>query len=97
MEAVALADLGQRSVTWQVNIDADPEPKLTLKHEGMEVSNSRKITIEKNLTEKKVFVTIKNVSLEDIGNYTLVAQVGGRKKEAYYQLDIKSEYRNECI
>ncbi|CAG0895159.1 unnamed protein product [Darwinula stevensoni] len=83
------AYLGEKTVSWKVKVDAEPEPKIILKRDEMELPQGMKFEVEKNLAKKCVIIRINDITREDLGNYTLVAQVGGKKGEAHFQLGLK--------
>ncbi|XP_045479289.1 vascular endothelial growth factor receptor 1-like isoform X2 [Harmonia axyridis] len=68
-------EAGAPSVQWRIDIDAHPEPNITWldnKNELIPLGVSNKY--ETRLSAENAFLMIKDITILDFGNYTLVAQ-----------------------
>ncbi|CAG0885972.1 unnamed protein product [Darwinula stevensoni] len=76
VETTAHAHKGKRTVSWVLKVEADPNPNIILKHNGLEVPNNSKYCIERNLEQKTIIVSIHNITDEDDGIYKVIIQLG---------------------
>ncbi|KAK9873019.1 hypothetical protein WA026_020752 [Henosepilachna vigintioctopunctata] len=69
------AEAGAPSVQWNIIVDAHPEPNFTwLDNRNDVIAIGVNHKYETNLTSTNAFLRIKDIEIQDFGNYTLIAQ-----------------------